>query len=70
MSEWMVVMRDGSKWPASGITAADAALRFGNVVVGVERPNTTESTPKLRFDPMNLKLVDNFREVRSDDLAV
>jgi hypothetical protein len=49
MSVWMVVMRDGSKWPASGITAADAALRFGNTVVGVERPNTTELNQKPRL---------------------
>jgi hypothetical protein len=51
MSVWMVVMRDGSKWPASGNMAADAALRFGNSVVGIERPTTTELTQKLKLRP-------------------
>jgi hypothetical protein len=49
MSVWVVVMRDGSKWPASGNTAADAALRFGNSVVGIERPNATDLTQKPRL---------------------
>jgi hypothetical protein len=44
MSVWVVVMRDGSKWPTSGITAPDAALRFGNrAMVSIEVRRTGQT---------------------------